>query len=179
MAFVTSISYPSESSLFTVLNTFFADEPEFAYTGTKGETLNPPLPSAHIEHGVINGGRIYTDQDWKFEGLPDYLLNADYIQAFQRDASESTSTDTIQFYTNTRCCLYQAVDAANPMPKHNNNDDYKWVKLAETLTVNGRKMTIYKSRVLPEGYNGYFASNGFGIANARGSNQYLVFAVTE
>ena len=72
-----------------------------------------------------------------------------------------------------------AVDAANPMPKHNNNDDYKWVKQAETLTVNGRKMTIYKSRVLPEGYNGYFASNGFGIANARGSNQYLVFAVTE
>ncbi len=150
---------------------------EFAYTGTDGGSLKPPQPLAHIEHQAKNGAKIYVDKDWMFEGLPDYLVGGDYVQAFGRDAAESTSTDTIQFYTNKPCHMYQLIDAANEMPHHNNNDDYKWAKQAETLSINGRKHAIYKSRLLPEGYNGYFASNGFGIANAKGSNQYVVFAV--
>jgi beta-galactosidase len=150
---------------------------EFAYTGTQGDTLNPPMPVAHIEHNGRNGSRIYVDEPWTFAGLPDYLAGGDYVQAFQRDASESSSTDTIQFYTNQRCNLYQLVDAANGMPKHENTSDYQWMKLPETVTINGRTLDIYRSRTLPEGYNGYFASNGFGIHNARNSGQYIVFAV--
>ena len=150
---------------------------EFEYTGTHGDTLTPAMPLAHIEHKVKNGSQIYVDRDWKFAGLPDYLVGGDYVQAFERDASENTSTDTIQFFTNKKCYVYIAVDAANGMPTHNNNEDYKWTKEADTITINGRKHDVYKSRLLPEGYNGYFASNGKGITNADGCNQYVVFAV--
>ena len=148
-----------------------------SYTGTHGDSLNTPMPLAHIEHKAKNGSQIYVDRDWKFAGLPDYLVGGDYVQAFQPQCSQSTSTDTIQFYTNTKCYIYMAVDAVNGMPVHNNNDDYKWTKLPETITINGRKHTLYKSRLLPESYNGYFASNGKGITNAADSNQYVVFAV--
>ncbi len=150
---------------------------EFEYTGTHGDTLNPPLPLAHIAHNAKDGAQIYVDKDWKFANLPAYLLGGDYVQAFDRDANESTSTDTIQFYTNKPCYIYMLVDAANKMPTHNNNKDYKWTKLKDTVTINGRKHDIYKSRLLPAGYNGYFAANGKGITLADGSNQYVVFAV--
>ena len=150
---------------------------EFAYTGTKGESLNPPLPAAHIEHKAKNGSQIYVDKDWKFETLPDYLVGGDYVQAFQRDATENSSTDQIQFFTNKKCYIYQLVDAANAMPVHNNNEQYKWTKLADTVTINGRKHNIYKSKLMAEGVNGYFASNGKGIDLAAGCNQYVVFAV--
>jgi len=41
---------------------------EFAYTGTQGDTLNPPMPVAHIEHNGRNGSRIYVDEPWTFAG---------------------------------------------------------------------------------------------------------------
>ncbi len=150
---------------------------EFEYTGTHGDNLNPPLPLAHIEHDAKNGARIYVDKDWKFANLPAYLIGGDYTQVFDRDGNESVSTDTVQFYTNKSCYIYILVNAANGMPDHNNNADYHWKKQAETVAINGRKHDIYKSRLLPEGYNGYFASNGHGIKLADGSNQYVVFAV--
>jgi beta-galactosidase len=152
---------------------------EFAYTGTDGASLTPPQPAAHVEHGLRDGARIYVDRTWTFAGLPAYLLGGDYVQAFQRDATESTSTDTIQAYTNTPCRLYQLVDAANGMPHHNENGVYQWVKLAETVTINGRPHEIYKSRLLPEGFNVYLASNGFKISPAANGNQYVVIAVAE
>jgi beta-galactosidase len=150
---------------------------EFNYTGTQGDTLTPPMPVAHIERNARDGAQIYVDEKWTFEKLPKYLVGGDYVQAFQRDATENTSTDQIQFFTNKPCHIYILVDAANKMPVFNNNDDYKWSKQKETVTINGRKHEIYKSREVGEGYNGYFASNGKGIELAKGSNQYVVIAV--
>jgi len=152
---------------------------EFAYTGTDGSSLTPPQPLAHVEHGLREGARIYVDRPWTFAGLPAYLLGGDYVQAFERDATESTSTDTIQAYTNAPCHLYQLVDAANGMPHHNENGTYQWVKLPETVTINGRPHAIYKSRLLSEGFNVYLASNGFKITAAAEGNQYVVIAVAE
>lgn len=150
---------------------------EFAYTGTNGASLNPPLPLAHIEHGLQDGARVYVDRDWTFAALPAYLRGGDWVQAFARDASETTSTDTIQFYSNRPCRIYLLLDAANPMPKHNNDADYAWQRLPETVVIGGRVHAIWRSRELPEGYNGYFASNGFGIELAPRSNQYVAVAV--
>ncbi len=151
---------------------------DFAYTGTHGDSLTPPLPNAHVVHNAQAGMKVYIDSSATFPALPSYLTGGDYIQAFLRDAPDGSSTDLYQFFTNKYCYIYQLIDAANPMPVHNNSDGYNWVKLNDTVTVNGRVHNIYKSRLMAPGENGYFASNGHGINVAPGSNLYLVFAVS-
>jgi beta-galactosidase len=150
---------------------------EFAYTGTNGPLLDPPMPAAHVEHSLRNGAQVYVDKAWTFDALPAYLLGGDYVQGFARDATETTSTDTIQFYTNRPCVLFMLVDEANKQPVHLNSVDFIWRKLPETVTVGGRKHAIYRSRALTAGHNGYFPSNGFGVDVAPGSNQYIMVAV--
>ncbi len=152
---------------------------EFNYTGTDGSTLTPPLPRAHIEHDLADGARIYVDKPWTFSGLPPYLRGGDWVQAFNRDAAETTSTDTIQFNANRPCRFYLLVDAANPMPKHENDEAYGWTKMPETVIVNGRAHSIWRSKPMAAGANGYFASNGFGITLAPGSDQYIAVATAD
>ncbi|MGB8450841.1 MAG: discoidin domain-containing protein [Anaerocolumna sp.] len=151
---------------------------DFAYTGTHGSSLTPPMPEAHVEHNASAGMKVYVDNNGVFPALPSYLDGGDYIQAFLRDAPDDSSTDLYQFFTNRYCYLYQLIDSANPMPVHNNNEVYEWTKLSDTITVNGRVHNIYKSRLMSPGENGYFASNGHGITAAPGSNLYIVFAVS-
>jgi beta-galactosidase len=150
----------------------------FQYTGTQGSTLTPPLPDAHVVGNAQAGMQVYVDNSSTFPTLPSYLVGGDYIQAFMRDAPDSTSTDLYQFYTNRYCYIYQLIDAANQMPNHNNNANYGWSMLADTIVINGRTHKIYKSRLMAPGEQGYFASNGHGITLAPGSNLYVVFAVS-
>jgi Beta-galactosidase/beta-glucuronidase len=169
---------PGEPGGPTSSDTLNAVMVDFSYTGTHGDSLTPPQPNAHIVHNAQAGSKAYIDSAAVLPALPDYLKGGDYIQAFLRDAPDGSSTDLYQFFTNKFCYIYQLIDAANPMPVHNNNENYQWEKLADTVTINGRVHNIYKSRLMSPGENGYFASNGHGIEVAPGSNLYMVFAVS-
>ncbi len=166
----TSIPTPTGSANAVMIN--------FQYTGTQGGSLIPPMPDAHIVNNAQAGLKVYVDSSSTFPTLPAYLAGGDYIQAFMRDAPDNSSTDLYQFYTNRYCYIYQLIDAANQMPAHNNNSTYGWIKLADTILINGRTHNIYKSRLMAPGEQGYFASNGYGITPAPGSNLYVVFAVS-
>ncbi len=150
----------------------------FQYTGTHGSSLIPPLPDAHVVNNAQAGMQVYVDNSCTFPTLPSYLAGGDYIQAFLRDAIDSSSTDLYQFYVSKYCYIYQLIDAANQMPNHNNNETYGWVKLTDNIVINGRTHDIYKSRLMAPGEQGYFASNGHGITLAPGCNLYVVFAVS-
>jgi hypothetical protein len=65
------------------------------------------------------------------------------------------------------------------MPKFENNETYAWTKMPETVTVNGRPHTIWRSKPMAVGANGYFAANGFGITLAPDSDQYIAAAVLD
>ena len=150
----------------------------FAYTGTDGSAINPPMPLAHVVHNAQAGMQVYVDSSATLPTLPSYLVGGDYIQAFARDATDSSSTDLYQFIMNRYGYIYQLIDSANAMPTHDNNASYGWTLLPETVTINGRTHKIYKSRLMSPDEFGYFASNGYGITLAAGSNLYLVFAVS-
>jgi beta-galactosidase len=151
---------------------------DFAYTGTHGSSLTPPLPDAHVVHNAQAGMQVYVDNSCTFPALPSYLTGGDYIQAFLRDAADNSSTDLYQFAANRYCYIYQLIDAANQMPNHQNNANYGWTMLAGTIVINGRTHNIYKSRLMAPGELGYFASNGYGITLAPNSNLYVVLAVS-
>src|ERR1039458_9941869 len=74
-------------------------------------------------------------------------------------AADALAPDARETFLDRAAAIYQPLvfAAANGMPMHENNADYQWVKLPETVKVNGRPLDIYKSRTLPEGHNGYFA----------------------
>jgi hypothetical protein len=149
----------------------------FAYTGTDGSRLSPPMTVAHVVTNAAAGMQVYVDSSATFPALPSYLVGGDYIQAFLRDAGDTTSTDLYQFFATKYSYIYQLIDAANAMPNHNGNAGYQWTLMPETVVINGRTHKIYKSRLMAPDELGYFASNGYGITLAAGSNLYVVFAV--
>src|SRR5258706_36908 len=55
----------------------------FAYTGTDGSAISPPMPLAHVVHGAQAGMQVYVDNAATFPTLPSYLAGGAYIQAFQ------------------------------------------------------------------------------------------------
>ena len=144
---------------------------DFAYSGAHTD--------AQVISNAQNGMQIYMDNSSTFQGLPSFLLGGDYVRAYLSDAGETSSTDQYQFNVAKYCYIYQLIDAANDMPVHNNNDSYQWQLLTNTITINGRVMNIYKSRLMAPDENGYFACNGHGITRFDPkSNMYIVFAVS-
>ncbi len=73
------------------------------------------------------------------------------------------------------------IDAQNGIPNNDGNASYQWAKQAETVILNGRKMSVYKS-VLEAPYTPVFlATNNYQNAAPGfdgGSNMYLVFVVS-
>ena len=114
--------------------------------------------------------------------LPGYLVGGEFIQPFQSDANGADATDQYQFNTSRYSHLYLVIDAANGMPANDGNAGYQWTRLADTVTVNGRPMNVYKS-ILQAPYTPVFlASNNHDNATPPGfnsrSNMYLVFIVS-
>jgi beta-galactosidase len=131
---------------------------------------------AVLVQGVQTSTQVYVDTAGTFGTLPSYLAGSDFIRPFQSDAGETSSTDQYQFNLVRYSFIYLAIDAANGMPASNNNDSYEWQLLPETITVRGRAMKLYKSRLMAPYENGYFAANGVGaMPFVSGSNMYLVF----
>ncbi len=136
-------------------------------------------PNAELAHHLAAGAKVYLDSDAVYPELPAYLGGADYILPFQADSGETSSTDQYQFDISKFCHLYLIIDAANDMPDHNNNDSYQWQRQTQAVSINGRAMAIYKSRLMRPYENGYFATNGHGINRFDPkSNMYLVAAVS-
>ncbi len=115
------------------------------------------------------------DSDVTFGDLPPYLSGAEYIRPYLGDAGETSSTDQYQFDLLKQAFVYLLIDAANDMPANNDNGGYRWQKLPETVTINNRPMTIYKSRLMQPKDNVYLATNGHGARRFDlKSNMYLV-----
>ena len=113
-----------------------------------------------------------------FGTLPAALVGADYIQPYQADAGETSSTDQYQFDLVRASYVYLLIDSANDMPVNNDNEGYKWKKQPGTVEINGRSMDLYRSRLMQAKDNVYLATNGHGIKRFDlKSNMYLVFVV--
>lgn len=158
-----------------------SDVSNFYYTGTHAQ-------QATLVKNVKPGQLAYMDSSSITlpSSLPRYLLGGEYIRPFKSDGGETSSTDQYQFDLNRFAYVYQVIDAANGMPKHNSNASYQWVKLPETFTLNGRTMKIYKSRMMRPYENVYLAANGHEnnlsgfdsqLGFDTGSNMYLIFIV--
>ena len=124
------------------------------------------------------GAKVYKDSDVTFGTLPAALAGADYIQPYQSDAGETSSTDQYQFNLLRASYVYLLIDSVNEMPASNDNEGYKWQKQPGTVEINGRRMDLYKSRLMQPKDNVYLATNGHGIKRFDlKSNMYLVFVV--
>ena len=140
------------------------------YTGRNAD-------KAQVVINANQGTVIYRDSPATFGPLPEYLRGADFVSPFLGDAGEGSSTDQYGFNVSRYSHIYQLIDAANDMPRHNDNDRYQWKKLPESVTINGRAMTLYKSRLMAPFENCYFATNLHGIKRFdKAGNMYLVFA---
>ncbi|MEO5915966.1 MAG: malectin domain-containing carbohydrate-binding protein [Luteolibacter sp.] len=142
---------------------------DFAYSGANTD--------AAVVSSVQAGQRVYMDSTGiVFGSLPAYLTGAEYIRPYLGDAGESSSTDQYQFNLSRFSYVYQLIDAANGMPAHENNERYQWQQLPGQVTVNGRPMNVFKSRLMAPYENCYFATNGHEVANFDpNGNMYLVF----
>ncbi len=113
--------------------------------------------------------------------LPGYLIGGEYIQPFLADNNAAPATDQYQFNTSRYSYLYLMLDAADGIPNNDGNSGYQWTKQAETVTLNGRTMNIYKS-VLEAPYAPVFLASNNYQNDAPGfdgkSNMYLVFIVS-
>ena len=142
---------------------------DFAYSGANS--------GAAVVTNVQPGQLVYMDSGGiSLVSLPAYLTGAEFIRPYMSDAGESSSTDQYQFNLSRYSYVYQLIDAANAMPAHENNDRYQWQQLSGQVTVNGRPMNIFKSRLMAPYENCYFATNGYGLTPFDSAvNMYLVF----
>jgi hypothetical protein len=144
---------------------------DYQYTGgNNGSTV--------IEN-VQAGQQAYVDETWKLPTtLPTYLVGGEFIQPYQSDAGDSSATDQVGFNLTDYSYVYLVVDAANTMQNNDNNSKYDWQKLTDTITLNGRAMNIYKSRVMMPYENVLLADNGYeNTSFDPTSNMFLVFVV--
>ncbi len=132
---------------------------DFVYSGAN--------PNATVITNVQAGQQVYMDAGGTFGSLPAYLTGAEYVRPYEADAGENSSTDQYQFNLSRYSYVYLLVDAANDMPANENNLRYEWKQQAGQVTVNGRPMNIFKSRLMAPYENCYFATNGYGITQIR------------
>ncbi len=142
----------------------------YQYTGgNSGSTV--------IEN-VQSGQQAYVDKPWTLPTLPSYLVGGEFIQPYQADAGDSSATDQYGFNLTAYSYVYAVIDAANTMPNNDNNATYVWQLMPETITLNGRVMNFYRSRIMMPYENVLLADNGYENTTFNpASNMYLVFVV--
>jgi hypothetical protein len=145
------------------------DATDFQYTGGKS--------GAAILEDVQAGQQVYVDQAYTLPTLPSYLLGDEFIQPFESDAGDTSATDQYGFNLSNFSYIYVVIDAANNMPNNDSNSTYQWMKMPDTLTINGRAMNIYRSRLMQPHENALLADNDYENAShqSASSNMYLVF----
>ena len=156
-------------------------EPPMPATGTNISNLaySGSHPDATIVQNAAAGMAAYMDSAMTLPELPGYLQGAEFIRPFQGDAGETSSTDQYQFDLTRYSYVYQLIDSANAMPNHNDNENYQWQQLPETVVIGGRTMNIFKSRLMAPYDNVYLAANGHGNSPfTPAGNMYLVFVAS-
>jgi beta-galactosidase len=124
-------------------------------------------------HGAGDGKRIYKDRDWVFKGLPDYLKGADYLMVANDDAQTSAGEGVV-FKIGRVGCVYVAYDDANEhFPVVSSPTGFK--KTSDTISINGRSHTIYRSGEMNGGELTYLGSNNWTEKPPVGANNYVVF----
>ena len=79
----------------------------FAYTG--------PTAGVRVQKNVADGGKIYSDRDFTFTGLPKGLSGADWVQTAQADSLYS-AVDLMQLVVQADTDVYIAHDDRLPLP---------------------------------------------------------------
>jgi beta-galactosidase len=163
----------------TAASTAAAPAAKPAASSPSGIITHLAYSGAHADAEVVKnaqkGTKVYKDRDIVFGDLPPYLIGAEFVRPYQSDAGETSSTDQYQFDLTRFARVYLLIDSANDMSVHNNNETYQWEKLPETVALNGRTMTVYRSRLMETDENVYLATNGHGTARFDlKSNMFLV-----
>ncbi|MDH7600018.1 MAG: DUF4982 domain-containing protein, partial [Sedimentisphaerales bacterium] len=107
----------------------------FSYSGPSG--------IVHVERNARDGRNVYVDRDWAFQGLPEVLQGADWVQAADLDALYSAE-DLMELAVKAGCQVFVAHDDRLPRPR--------WLarRFAKTdlqIQVAGQSMTVFSMNV--------------------------------
>ena len=157
---------------------FDSDKLGSSATGEIIYDLSTAFPQgAQLIKGVKNGAVIYRDRPWKFEGLPSYLVGADYLLVANEDASASAGEGVV-FKIGTAGRVYIAYDDGNlAFPVRSSPTGF--TKTKDTLLIGGRTHTIYRSGAMNGGELTYLGTNSWTEQPPPGLNNYVVFIKAE
>jgi beta-galactosidase len=132
---------------------------------------------AKLTPGAKNGAVIYQDRPWTFEGLPDYLVGADYLQVANDDATASAG-EGIVFKIGTAGKVFIAYDDGNiDFPVRSSPTAFE--KTEDKIMIGCRPHTIYRSGQMNGGELTYLGTNSWPEQPPGGLNNYVVFIKDE
>lgn len=158
-------------------NAFKEAAPGQAATGEAIYGLTSAFPSgATLLHGARDGAVIYKDRPWVFQGLPEHLVGADYLQVANDEASTSAGEGMV-FKIGKVGRVYVAYDDGNvQFPQVSSPTGFK--KTDKKIMINGRPHTIYESGVMNGGELTYIGTNSWTEKAPPGLNNYVIFIVS-
>ncbi len=153
---------------------FDAEKPGFSATGEIIYDLSTAFPQgAALTKGAKNGAVIFKDRPWKFEGLPEYLTGADYLQVANDDATASAGEGVV-FKIGTAGRVYLAYDDGNiDFPVRSSPTGFS--KTKDKILIGGRPHAIYRSGQMNGGELTYLGTNSWTEQPPPGLNNYVVF----
>lgn len=133
----------------------------FSYSG--------PAGAVSVKEGAQDGGRIYTDRNFVFAGLPEPLQGSDWVQTANADKLYSAE-DLIDMVVRSESIIYVAHDDRLPRPD--------WLQqqfkaLNTSVAVNGQTMKLFERQLHP----GESLTLGANAEDRRlkSCNMYIVF----
>jgi beta-galactosidase len=134
-----------------------------------GFSYSGPSSAARIERDAKDGGKIYVDRDWTFNGLPDDLKGADWIAAVNSEALYN-AVDLMEIAVKGGTVVSIAHDARLAPPS--------WLArqfqpTGSTLTVNGQPMKLFSRRLDRDG--SLTLGTNTDDTSAKEANMYIVF----
>jgi hypothetical protein len=166
------VTYPAADSLF---------ENEATAVSASGESVF--ALSTIFEHGVKavnnaqNGSPVYSDRPWVFNGLPPYLIGADYLQVANDDASASAGEGVV-FKIGKAGRVYVAYDDGNiQFPVISSPTGFTATN--DKIYINNRPHTIYRSYEMNGGELTYMGTNSWAEKAPQGVNNYVIFITSK
>jgi hypothetical protein len=157
---------------------FDNETPGTSATGESILGLTTAFPlGATVVHGAKDGAIIYKDRPWMFQGLPQYLVGADYLQVANDDTTASAGEGVV-FKIGTAGRVYVAYDDGNvQFPVISSPTGFK--KTADQITINGHPHTIYRSGPMNGGELTYLGTNSWTEPAPPRLNNYVIFVKPE
>lgn len=156
------------------MDAFDEELPGASATGESLFGLSVAFPNgAVLAKGAADGKRIYTDEEWVFKGLPDYLKGADYLMVANGDARTSAGEGVV-FKIGRVGRVYVVYDDANEQfPVVSSPTGFR--KNADKIIINGRSHSIYCSDDMNGGELTYLGTNNWTGTPPADANNYVVF----